>query len=231
MYHKYTYLNFKSICFLTIIFLFIQTGQSKAFVKSPKGDKHSAISGTLVDIFSQLSKQTSYKFSYSEAIISDQKKYTVAYSSPLKVILENLADKAGFDYSIVNNLVLVSKKSKIKTASKLASQQEIIKGKVLDENGDPLPGATVKEIGTKNGVTTDAGGKFEIKIVRGKTLEISFIGYKNKQIVVNSDMLNIQLESDASSLGEVLVVGYGKQTKKDVTGSVLNWMKRISGKV
>jgi len=220
MYDKYTNLKFKSISLLMIVCLLTQTSFAK--VKAPEHiiGKNSIISGTLVNIFSQLSKQTNYKFSYSEAIISDQKQYHIAYIKPFKAILKNLADQADFSYSIVNNLVLVSKTIREKKPEAPMKAQEIVKGKVLDENGDPLPGATVKESGTKNGVTTDAGGRFEIKIARGKTLEISFIGYKNKQVVVNSNMLNIQLESDASSLGEVLVVGYGKQTKKDVTGSV-----------
>jgi TonB-linked SusC/RagA family outer membrane protein len=95
-----------------------------------------------------------------------------------------------------------------------------ITGRVTDETNLPLSGASVKEPGTKNGVSTNAKGEFRITAVKGKTLEVSFIGYKNQLIAVDGEVLSIKLEPDASNLGEVLVVGYGKQTKKDVTGSV-----------
>jgi TonB-linked SusC/RagA family outer membrane protein len=95
-----------------------------------------------------------------------------------------------------------------------------ITGRVTDETNLPLSGASVKEPGTKNGVSTNAKGEFRITAVKGKTLEVSFIGYKNQLVAVDGEVLSIKLEPDASNLGEVLVVGYGKQTKKDVTGSV-----------
>jgi TonB-linked SusC/RagA family outer membrane protein len=95
-----------------------------------------------------------------------------------------------------------------------------ITGRVTDETDVPLSGASVKEQDTKNGVSTNAKGEFKIKAVKGKILEVSFIGYKTKLVTADTDELTIKLEPDASTLGEVLVVGYGKQTKKDVTGAV-----------
>src|SRR5215217_8137055 len=95
-----------------------------------------------------------------------------------------------------------------------------ITGRVTDETDSPLAGASVKEQGTKNGVSTNANGEFKINAVKGQTLEVSFIGYKVQLVTANSDNLSIKLEPDASTLGEVLVVGYGKQEKKDVTGAV-----------
>jgi outer membrane receptor protein involved in Fe transport len=95
-----------------------------------------------------------------------------------------------------------------------------ISGRITDETDLPLIGATVKEQGTSNAVSTNAKGEFKINAVKGKTLEVSFIGYKTKQVAANADVLNIKLEPDASTMDEVLVVGYGKQTKKDVTGAV-----------
>jgi TonB-linked SusC/RagA family outer membrane protein len=97
---------------------------------------------------------------------------------------------------------------------------KIITGRVTDETDAPLSGASVKEQGTKNGVSTNIKGEFKISAAKGKMLEVSFIGYKSKLVAADADELTIKLEPDASTLGEVLVVGYGKQTKKDVTGSV-----------
>lgn len=95
-----------------------------------------------------------------------------------------------------------------------------ISGKITDETDLPLIGATVKEQGTSNAVSTGSKGEFRISAVKGKILEVSFIGYKTKIITADADVLNIKLEPDASTMEEVLVVGYGKQTKKDVTGAV-----------
>lgn len=220
MHYKYTFFSVKKICFLAFIFLFIQTVQAKTLINKHLSENTKEANETLVNIFLQLSKKTSYKFSYSEAIIADKRTYSVTYSKPLKEVLESLSEKADFNYTILDKIVLISKNKKEKITAPSVSVQQTVKGKVLDENDEPLIGATVRELGTKNAVVTNADGAFEIKIVKGKTLEISFMGYKTRVVTVDAGTLTIKLAPDASSLGEVLVIGYGKQTKKDVTGAV-----------
>ncbi|PYF74013.1 SusC/RagA family TonB-linked outer membrane protein [Pedobacter nutrimenti] len=220
MNYKYTFFNLKSICFLAAIFLFIQTGQAKALTPKVLSRDTRAANETLVNIFLQLSKQTSYKFSYGDAIIADKKTYPVSYSRPLKEVLESLSEKADFNYAIMDKVVLISKNKKTKVIAPAAAFQQTVKGKVLDEKDLPLAGATVKEQGTKNAVVTNADGDFEIRGVKARNLEVSFIGYRNKLVAIDGGTLTIKLEPDASSLGEVMVIGYGKQVKKDVTGAV-----------
>ena len=84
----------------------------------------------------------------------------------------------------------------------------------------PLPGASVKESGTANVAMTDNKGEFKINVARGSKLEITFIGYKSKTVIADNAVINITMEAEANSLGEVMVVGYGKQAKKDITGAV-----------
>lgn len=220
MHNKYTFFNLKIICFLGVVFSVIPKAHSKTLVNSHFSKDVKSGNQTLVNIFSELSKQTSYKFSYSEAIIADKNTYNVTYTKPLKTILEDLSEKADFTYNILDKIVLISKNKKEKTGVKRVAVQQTVKGKVLDENNLPLIGATVKESGSKNAVVTNTEGAFEIRITTGKMLEVSFIGYKNKVLPIDGNLMTIKLEPDASSLGEVLVVGYGKQTKKDVTGAV-----------
>ncbi|MCO6149577.1 TonB-dependent receptor [Flavobacterium sp. NRK1] len=101
-----------------------------------------------------------------------------------------------------------------------AVQQQPVKGKVLDENGMPLPGATIMEAGTTNSVVTDMDGNFEIAVANGKTLNIIYVGYKTQSVVVSGKEISVSMIPDASELNEVLVVGYGKVNKKDATGAV-----------
>ena len=101
-----------------------------------------------------------------------------------------------------------------------STMQQVITGKVLDEQNLPLPGASVKELGTSNVAMTNDKGEFKITVATGSKLEISYIGYKNKTVIASSNVLTITLEAEANSLGEVMVVGYGRQAKKDITGAV-----------
>lgn len=96
-----------------------------------------------------------------------------------------------------------------------------ITGQVNDEKNLPMPGATVQIKGTKIGTTTDVNGKFTLTVPENATLLISSIGYLPREIEVNGRRsFNVQLQSNTKDLTEVVVVGYGTQKKKDVTGSV-----------
>ncbi|NHE56550.1 SusC/RagA family TonB-linked outer membrane protein [Cyclobacterium plantarum] len=96
-----------------------------------------------------------------------------------------------------------------------------ITGTVLDENGLPMPGATISIQGTSRGTVTDLDGKFSITVPEEATLVISYIGYQSQTIkITNQTELTIRLNQDSSALEEVVVIGYGTQKKSDLTGSV-----------
>ncbi|MFB9845034.1 SusC/RagA family TonB-linked outer membrane protein [Mucilaginibacter ginsenosidivorans] len=107
------------------------------------------------------------------------------------------------------------------------AQKGSIKGKVLDETNQPLPGASVSIDGTTLGATTDANGNYTIASVNpgNYTLTAKYIGYvSSKQtIAVGSSVLtvNFGLKPESTNLNEVVVIGYGSQRKKDLTGSVV----------
>lgn len=96
-----------------------------------------------------------------------------------------------------------------------------LKGKVLDETGMPIPGVNIliKESGT--GVATDVDGLFEIQVMPAQTLIFSYVGYVKQEIKVSGQNdLTVRMNPDAELLEEVVVIGYGTQKKKDLTGSV-----------
>lgn len=106
-------------------------------------------------------------------------------------------------------------------SAKTYAQDRSVSGKVSDPSGEPIPGATVVEKGTQNGVITDMDGNFRITIGDNATLVVSFVGYSNKEVVVgNQSSINIELVEDIQQLAEVVVIGYGSVEKKDVTGVV-----------
>lgn len=102
----------------------------------------------------------------------------------------------------------------------LVSQAAIVKGTVTDETGEPLIGASVFVIGSTAGTSTDIDGNFAIEVGKGKSLRVSYVGYKPKDVKIDSDNLKIVLQEDNALLEEVVVVGYGSMKRKDLTGSI-----------
>lgn len=101
------------------------------------------------------------------------------------------------------------------------AQEISVKGHVKDATGEPVIGANVVVVGkTATGTITDYDGNFTLVVNRGTTLLISFVGYKDQTIVVQNPVVNVTLLEDAEMLDDVVVVGYGVQNKREVTGSI-----------
>ena len=98
--------------------------------------------------------------------------------------------------------------------------QNAVTGQVKDQTGEPLIGVSILEQGTNNGTVTDIDGNFRLNVAQGKTLNISYIGYKTQAVRVSGSRLNVVLEEENTNLNEVVVVGYGTMRRKDVTSSI-----------
>jgi TonB-linked SusC/RagA family outer membrane protein len=118
-------------------------------------------------------------------------------------------------YAFMLLLVLIS-------GIKTIAQTSTIKGKVTDEQMQPLPGVTVLVKGTTTGTSTDNNGEYSLAVAdRNGTLVVSYIGYISKEVAIsNQTTINVSLVPDIQSLSEVVVVGYGEQTKKSITSAV-----------
>ena len=96
-----------------------------------------------------------------------------------------------------------------------------VTGTVKDEAGLPLVGAYVVEKNTSNGVMTDPDGKFTISVSKDSEIEISFMSYISETVIIKNDTnLNVVLMEDRRLLDEVVVVGYGSQSRKSLTSSI-----------
>nr|MBI1232369.1 SusC/RagA family TonB-linked outer membrane protein [Cytophagales bacterium] len=176
---------------------------------------------TLDQFFGIIQKQTQFKFSFDQKDIDkrsliylDQKDATV------EEFLGQVSKQTSLRFRQLNNSI---------DAIKLATDTEkaikrldiTVQGTVKDENGNPLPGATVTIEGTSRGTVTDIDGNYTLEVPEGAVLVVSFIGYKAIKVPVgNRTQIETSLALDESNLQEVVVVGYGIQKRSDLTGSI-----------
>ena len=102
-----------------------------------------------------------------------------------------------------------------------ALAQNVVKGTVNDEAGEPIIGATVKVKGSQTGAITDFNGNFSVEAASNATLSVSYVGYVPQDVKVSGrNNLTIVLKEDAQMLNDVVVIGYGTMKKSDISGSV-----------
>lgn len=111
----------------------------------------------------------------------------------------------------------------LEDASRIEPFEVTVKGTVTDQHGEPIPGVTVSVPGTTIGTATDLDGKYALTVPDGVSIKFSFISYESQTIEVkNQSTIDIILLDDTQALDEVVVVGYGTQMKKDLTGAIVN---------
>ena len=109
------------------------------------------------------------------------------------------------------------------SVSAIGQTKVSVSGTVTDAAGTPIPGVSVIEMNTINGTTTDFDGNYVLEVAQGASLEFRYLGFNPQTIALNGRRnLNVQLEEDTQLLDEVVVIGYGTQSKESVTGSVVS---------
>lgn len=172
---------------------------------------------TLSDLFEAIEEQSEFLVYLKDKNINLKERVSIdASGASVEAILEKTVGSKGLTYEVIDKQITIV------PVVKLASQKsQKIKGTIVDQNGEPIIGATIIEEGTTNGTTTDFDGQFSIDISVGGTLKISYIGYTTKYIKPgNQDVLKISLIEDTKQLDEVVIVGFGTQKKVNLTGSV-----------
>ncbi|GAA4306204.1 TonB-dependent receptor [Compostibacter hankyongensis] len=181
----------------------------------------SAQDASLFEVFKSLRQQTGYLFVYDLRMITEAKKVSLTVKdAPLDQVLSMCFRNQPLTYAIVDQTVVVREK----TVGSAAPPDTLIdiQARVTNEKGEPLPGVTVTVKGTASGAVTDDKGTFALKdIGEHTTLLFTSIGYKNKEVSARRDFPPaIVLSASASGLDEIVVVGYGTQKKKDLTGAI-----------
>lgn len=182
-------------------------------------------SQSLANVLKQIEEKfkTEIIFSYE-----DISQYKVSKSIKANTVYEALnAALSGLpvSYNVSGNFITV--KVNEKTASTTSATAKVtVSGKVVDDKGEPVPGASIIKEGSKEGTVTNESGHFTLSLNKGKgvNLLVSFLGMKSTKYYVHCQKdisnINIRLEEDRTSLDEVVVIGYGTAKAKDLTGSV-----------
>ncbi|MCE7058012.1 TonB-dependent receptor [Algoriphagus sp. AGSA1] len=182
---------------------------------------------TIEEAFKQLEAATGFNFVYTNKEIKGISKVAINVNTNVFDALVSLSRQTKLEFKQINENIVVRKKAVYvpETAVTIEEAAAIsVSGVVVDESGMPLPGVTVIEKGTTNGTVTDIDGNFDLEVTSNESiLNFSFIGMKTVEIPVGERRtFNITMADDVQSLNEVVVIGYGTQTKREITSAVAN---------
>lgn len=180
---------------------------------------------TIDKVFQEITKQSKLEFFFSNDDLNVNKIVSVkASNGTVDDVLRQILGSS-YTYRIADKLITIeaAKKASSKSVSDNDGKDRVITGKVVDPNGVTLPGATVKLKGSSVAVTTNVNGEFKITVPGNvKVLEVSFIGFTQKDVAVEKKSnLTVTLEEAAQAIDEVVVTGYQKINRKLFTGSAV----------
>ena len=185
---------------------------------------------TFEEALALIEEKTDVRFLYLSGIIDNRERVNLnAQNEQLLTVLKRLCEPQGLKSELDGrHIILTKERSGAKNgfdnqnSSDLEGQK--IKGVVLDNEGYPIPGATIMEKGTMNGTITDLNGNFDLTLNgsdKDAVLTFSFVGFKTQEIAVAGKVdISVEMELDIKALDEVVIVGYGTQKKADVIGSI-----------
>ena len=182
---------------------------------------------SLVKVFESIKLQTGYVFFYDAKLLEQAKPVTLKVKyEQLNLVLEQLFNDQPLTWTMVNKTITIGPKQlalplDINTTTEPVFIANIITGKVTGEAGEALQGASILVKGTNTGMKTKADGSFSIDVNTDATLVISYVGYENLEIKVgNQSNLSVRLKLIIEPIEQIVVVGYGTQRKKDLTGTI-----------
>ncbi len=177
---------------------------------------------TLNQFFSLIEKQTPFQFTYDSRAINKKARIVLEKNEgTVENFLLEVSLQASLSFRQVNNNIDTKKKADKEPISLETEVEVTVSGKVTDDSGEPLPGASVTVAGTTTGTVTDIDGDYTITVPDEATLIFSYIGFESMRVPVdNRTQINVTLKTDMSSLEEVVVIGYGEQKKVNLTGAV-----------
>ncbi|HET6256303.1 MAG TPA: SusC/RagA family TonB-linked outer membrane protein [Puia sp.] len=164
-----------------------------------------------------IENQGDYRFLYNNNLKSLSQRIDISVNAvSIREALDRIFAGTDLSYKVLdNNLIVV-------LSSALTYQDIRITGKITGDNGEALSGVTITLKGTSVGTTTDNNGNFTLVVPQTGTLAISYIGYESQEVKVNNQsVINVTMTASKKALDEVVVIGYGTASKRDLTGSIV----------
>ena len=174
----------------------------------------------LEKVLGTIEDESEFFFLYNKDLIDVEQEVSVdAQNETIKAILDGILEGKDIAYTVYDRQIVLSNTAVI---SEMIAQQKSITGTITDEGGEPLPGVTVLIKGTTNGTVTNMDGNYTISNVpENATLQFSFIGMTAQEIVVGTQTsINVTLSTSSIGIDEVVAIGYGTVTRKEVTGAI-----------
>lgn len=169
------------------------------------------------EVVKSIEKQSDYRFFYTEGLNDMGHRISInTKGKSLENILKEVFEPTHLNYKIYDNqTVVIAPKGAMQNTGRVT-------GKVLSNTGEALIGVSIQVKGSTTGTITDIDGNFSLDIDQsGATLVVSYVGYLTKEVrASNQQKLTIELQEDLLELEQVVIVGYGKANRKDVTGAV-----------
>ncbi|MCD4769349.1 MAG: carboxypeptidase-like regulatory domain-containing protein, partial [Bacteroidales bacterium] len=178
---------------------------------------------TIEDALKTIEDQSEFFFLYSPKMVDVSRKVDIELADrKVDFILSQMFAGTGVDYIIKDRQIVITTDEMIKPFKKESTQQIVVKGRVVDEDGNTLPGVNIIIKGTLKGFITDADGNYNLQVDSPDAILVfSFLGYRTQEVIVgNQSQIDITLESDIIGLEEVIAIGYGTQKKSDLTGTL-----------
>ncbi|WP_222439135.1 TonB-dependent receptor [Echinicola salinicaeni] len=176
---------------------------------------------TFDQIIQHIETTTDFQFAFDKSDIDrDQVIMLNKRNDTVEGILRQIAAQNDVSFRQVNNGIDVSRVHRKRSQIQEIPEQTI-RGTIKDEQGNPIPGATILVKGTTIGTAADLDGNFLLDVPEGATIMVSFVGFVTQEFEIgNQSSFEIVLEEDSKQLEEVVVVGYGTQKKVNLTGSI-----------
>ena len=175
---------------------------------------------SIKDVLSNIEDKSEFRFFYTEKLSVENKVSIDCEKKAIGEVLDGIFEGTDIAYRMVGRQIALFKNTS-ELSEFQAKQQKSVSGKVTDITGAGLPGVSVVVKGTTSGVITDANGNYSLTIPSNAILSFSFVGMKSQEITIgNKTIINVVLEEESIGIEEVVAIGYGTTTKKDLTGSV-----------
>lgn len=171
----------------------------------------------LIDVLLDIQKQTGVNFAYEKTQIEQFKPVTInVKDATIEEVLKTILKDTEFTYKITGDNIAIVKQQETSTTKLIQ-----VSGRVTDEKGNSIPGATVIIHGTTQGVATDLDGRYTLAVKPDDVLRVSFVGYKPEIVAVKGKTkVNIALNPTAENIEEVTVVAFGTQKKESVVSAI-----------